>query len=143
MAMTSYHVRAGRPVVVWTGMGVVTSLGVGQSDNWTRLTDGQSGIREITRFPTDSLRTRVAGTVDFVSAEPFCGPALSERLAASAGEEAVAQAGIGRQQDFPGPLFLAMPPVEIEWPQLLEVAAASGANDVCGYDDLLRTAAAG
>jgi 3-oxoacyl-[acyl-carrier-protein] synthase II len=143
MAMTSYRDCAGRPVVVVTGMGVVTSLGIGQADNWKRLAGGESGIREITRFPTDSLRTRVAGTVDFVSAEPFCGPALSERLAGLAGEEAVAQAGIGRHNDFPGPLFLAMPPVEIEWPQLLEVAAASGANDVCGYDDLLRTAAAG
>jgi 3-oxoacyl-[acyl-carrier-protein] synthase II len=124
-------------------MGVVTSLGMGQADNWKRLTDGESGIREITRFPTEMLRTRVAGTVDFVSAEPFCGPALSERLAANAAEEAVGQAGIGGRNDFPGPLFLAMPPVEIEWPQLLEVAATAGANDVCGYDDLLRVAAGG
>jgi 3-oxoacyl-[acyl-carrier-protein] synthase II len=143
MAMTSYRDHAGRPVVVVTGMGVVTSLGMGQADNWNRLTEGQSGIREITRFPTDKLRTRVAGIVDFVSAEPFCAPALSERLAASAGEEAVAQAGIGSRDDFPGPLFLAMPPVEMEWPQLLEVAAASGVNDTCGYDDLLRAAGRG
>ena len=141
--MSSYRDRMGRPIVVVTGMGVVTSLGVGQADNWKRLTDGESGIREITRFPTDNLRTRVAGTVDFVVAEPFCAPALSEQLAMSAGAEAVAQSGIGGRGDFPGPLFLAMPPVEIEWPQLMEVAAASGANDTCGYDDLLRTAARG
>ena len=32
---------AGRPVVVVTGMGVVTSLGAGKTDNWDKLTAGQ------------------------------------------------------------------------------------------------------
>ena len=40
---------------------------------------------------------------------------LSERIALLAGEEAVAQAGIGSKGQFPGPLFLALPPLEIEW----------------------------
>ena len=46
-----------------------------------------------------------------------------------AAEEAIEQAGIGRKGDFPGPLFLAVPPVEIEWPQRRALANASGAND--------------
>ncbi|MBV8513273.1 MAG: beta-ketoacyl-ACP synthase, partial [Xanthobacteraceae bacterium] len=55
---------AGRPVVVVTGMGVVTSLGAGKTDNWDKLTAGKSGIRAITRFSTENFKTRVAGTVD-------------------------------------------------------------------------------
>ena len=47
-------------------MGIVTSLGVGKADNWAALTSGRSGIHEITRFPTDHLNTRIAGTVDFL-----------------------------------------------------------------------------
>ena len=58
--------KAGRPVIAVTGMGVVTSLGVGKTDNWAKLAAGKSGIRRISRFPIDSLRTTIAGTVDAV-----------------------------------------------------------------------------
>jgi 3-oxoacyl-[acyl-carrier-protein] synthase II len=135
--------KAGRPVVVVTGMGVVTSLGAGKTENWSKLVAGRSGIRAITRFPTDGLKTRIAGTVDFVAAEPFSAPELSERLAELAADEAVVQAGIGAPGQFPGPLFVAVPPVEIEWPQRLELAAAAGANGAATYDDMLRAAATG
>jgi 3-oxoacyl-[acyl-carrier-protein] synthase II len=134
---------AGRPIVVVTGMGVVTSLGIGKEDNWKNLTAGQSGIKNITRFPTDGLKTRFAGTIDFVSPAPDSSPELSERLADLAVGEAVAQSGIGAKGDFPGPLFLAVPPIEIDWPQRRAVAAASGANAAISYTDLIRTAASG
>jgi 3-oxoacyl-[acyl-carrier-protein] synthase II len=133
----------GRPIVVVTGMGVLTSLGQGQADNWAALTGGVSGIRRITRFPIDGLRTTIAGTVDFVTVAESSAPALSERLADLVIEEAIAEAGIGRIGDFPGPLFLALPPVEMEWPQRFALAAASGANDSVSYDDLLRVAGSG
>jgi 3-oxoacyl-[acyl-carrier-protein] synthase II len=127
----------GRPVVVVTGLGVVTSLGAGKTDNWARLTAGESGIRAITRFPTDGLRTRIAGTIDFLGSQPSSA-ALSERFADLAAEEAITESGIGAKGDFPGPLFLAVPPIEIEWPQRLEIAAKSGANDAVTYNDILR-----
>src|SRR6201994_1344577 len=95
----------GRPTVVVTGMGVLTSLGQGQADNWKALTGGVSGIRRISRFPIDGLRTTIAGTVDFVSVAEPSAPALSERLAELVIEEAIAEAGIGCVGDFPGPLF--------------------------------------
>lgn len=136
--MSSTRDKLGRPIVVVTGLGVVTSLGAGKTDNWAKLTAGQSGIREITRFSTEGLKTRVAGTVDFVPTEPSCAAALSERLAEMAVDEAVSESGVGGRGDFPGPLFIAVPPVEMEWPQRLEVAAIAGANDKVSYSDLLR-----
>jgi 3-oxoacyl-[acyl-carrier-protein] synthase II len=142
-SMASYRDKSGRPVVVVTGMGVVTSLGAGKEDNWEKLVGGQSGIRAIRRFSTEGLRTRIAGTVDFVPVDPLTSPALAGRLADMAAEEAVAQSGVGRKGQFPGPLFLAVAPVEVEWPQRLEVAQASGANDQVSYADLIRAAASG
>ncbi|HXA25751.1 MAG TPA: beta-ketoacyl-ACP synthase [Acetobacteraceae bacterium] len=133
----------GRPVVVVTGTGVLTSLGNGRQDNWRELTAGHSGIRRISRFPVAGLRTTIAGTVDFVPVDEVSAPALSERIAEFAIEEAIAEAGIGRPGDFPGPMFLALPPVEMEWPQRIAIAAASGANEAVTYDDLLRGAGAG
>ena len=141
--MSSTHDSAGRPIVVVTGMGIVTSLGAGKSENWANLTAGKSGIREISRFATEGLKTRIAGTVDFVPVEPYSSPALSEQLAELAAAEAIAESGIGRRGDFPGPLFLAVPPIEVEWTQRVELAQASGANHAVSYNDLLRAAASG
>src|SRR5580692_8552815 len=140
--MPATHDKFGRPVVVITGMGVVTSLGAGKTDNWAKLTAGESGIRTITRFPTDGLKTSIAGTVDFLKVEPFSSPDLSQKLAETAAEEAVAQSGIGSKGDFPGPLFLAVAPVEIEWPQRLEIGRDTATADY-NYDDLLRVSGGG
>jgi 3-oxoacyl-[acyl-carrier-protein] synthase II len=134
--------KAGRPIVVVTGRGVVTSLGAGKRENWDKLAAGQSGIRAISRFATEGLKTRIAGTVDFVPAEPFCAPALSERFAEMAIAEAIDEAEMPAGS-FPGPLFLAVPPVEIEWPQRRELADSSGANGNVTYDDILRACATG
>jgi 3-oxoacyl-[acyl-carrier-protein] synthase II len=124
-------------------MGVVTSLGSGKTDNWAKLCAGESGIRTITRFPTDGLKTTMAGAVDFVPVEPFSSTDLSERLADIATEEAVAQAGIGSAGDFPGPLFLAVAPVEVEWPQRQELGRAIGPNTEINYDEMLRVSGGG
>ena len=132
----------GRPLVAVTGMGVVTSLGQGKDDTWAALTAGKSGIHRIERFPTEGLRTTIAGTIDSVDVEPFCAPVLSERLAMLAAEEAVGQSGLA-QEDFPGALFIAVPPVEMEWPQREALAEASGQTGDVTYKDLLTAAATG
>ena len=93
--MTAPRDKFGRPIVVVTGMGIVTSLGAGKTDNWKKLTAGESGIRTITRFPTEGLKTTMAGAIDFVPVEPFSSTDLSERLADIAAEEAIAQSAIG------------------------------------------------
>jgi 3-oxoacyl-[acyl-carrier-protein] synthase II len=96
----------GRPIVVVTGMGVVTSLGVGKAENWAKLTAGQSGIRRIRRFSTEGLRTQIGGTVDFVLPPGFVPPDLSFALAEIAAQEAVEQAAVEGNGAFPGPLFI-------------------------------------
>ena len=141
--MARYLDQAGRPIVAITGIGVVTSLGIGTEDNWRKLTAGESGVRTIARFATEGLKTRIAGAIDFVAAEPLSTPELSERLAVIAVEEAIAKAAIGAHGNFPGPLFLAVPPIELEWPQRRALTEVSGANGNITYHDLMRRADAG
>ncbi|HEX7559556.1 MAG TPA: beta-ketoacyl-ACP synthase II, partial [Usitatibacter sp.] len=49
--------------VVVTGIGLVSSLGIGTEANWAALCAGQSGIAPITRFDTTQFATRIAGEV--------------------------------------------------------------------------------
>jgi 3-oxoacyl-[acyl-carrier-protein] synthase II len=112
--MANLKDHLGRPVVAVTGIGVVTSLGRGKADNWAALTAGKSGIHPITRFPVDHLNTRISGMVDFLPSSSKGASALTYELAQTAAEEAVAEAGIDGE-DFGGPLFLASPPVELDW----------------------------
>ena len=128
----------GRPIVVVTGMGVVTSLGVGKAENWQKLTAGQSGIRRINRFPTEGLRTTIGGAVDFVLPAGALPPDLSFALAETAAEEAIQQAGIGGSGAFPGPLFIAVPPVEVEWSSREELYADVPADAPVTYGALIE-----
>jgi 3-oxoacyl-[acyl-carrier-protein] synthase II len=132
---------SGRPVVVVTGMGVATSLGAGKTENWTRLTAGQSGIRTISRFPIDGLKTTIAGCVEFLPSGSSVD--LAEQLADLVTEEAIAQSGIGSKSDFPGPLFIAVAPIEIEWPQRDELAKGIKDNAQIDYKALLAASGSG
>lgn len=126
----------GRPVIAVTGIGIVTPLGVGKTENWSALTGGKSGIRRITRFPTEHLNTTIAGMVDFLPSSDQGASALTYELAETAAAEAIAQARISA--DFGGPLFLASPPVELGWQDRFALygATAEGA----GYARLLAAA---
>ncbi|GAB4348342.1 MAG: beta-ketoacyl-ACP synthase [Oricola sp.] len=140
----SYLDHAGRPVIAITGAGVVSSLGAGKDDNWARLTAGQSGIHRINRFPTEHLRTTIAGTVDFMTPAEAGSAALTYALAESAALEAIREAGLS-DSDFGGPLFLAAPPVELEWRQRLKLdeAGRKAGGKEPGYDRLLLAARSG
>lgn len=143
MTASAYRDARGRPLIAVTGIGLVSSLGQGQADTWAALTEGRSGIREIARFSTEGLRTRIAGTVDFLDTDPLVAPLLSERFAAVAAEEALEQASLGTKGDFPGPLFIAVPPVEMEWPQRRAIAEATGSDGDVDYAGLLRAVSTG
>ena len=132
--------KAGHRVIAVTGMGVITSLGVGKTDNWAKLTAGHSGIRRISRFPADGLRTTIAGAVEAEFEDGMTPAEHSERMARLACEEAIAQSGLGSKGHFPGPLFLASPPLEIEWRARIKLAEIAAANGDTRYSDLLRAA---
>ncbi|TCD14994.1 beta-ketoacyl-ACP synthase [Oricola cellulosilytica] len=139
--MSGFTDQAGRPVIAITGSGVVSSLGNGKKDNWARLTNGESGIHAIKRFPSDHLRTTMAGTVDFMTPVDAGSTALTFALAEAAAVEAIAESGF-KIGDFGGPLFLAAPPVELEWWQRLDLDGDGGENGVNepGYERILHAA---
>ena len=132
----------GRPVVAITGIGVVTSLGQGIADNWAALTAGHTGIHTITRFPVDGLKTTFAGTIDFMASPQASASDRTHLLAQAAVREAIGEAELPLD-DFGGPLFLAAPPVELEWPQRFALHDAGAAGNDFGYARMLRTAGAG
>lgn len=57
----------GRTVVI-TGLGPVTSIGVGSHEFWRAQLKGVNGIRPITRFDASGLPVRIAGEVDLPAA---------------------------------------------------------------------------
>lgn len=127
----------GRPIVAVTGMGVITSLGQGLTDNWNALTAGKSGIHAIKRFPTEGMPTRIGGTVDFIDIPAGNAVERSYALARETTLEALAQAGLSG--NFNGPLFLAAPPVEPEWSDRFALAerAPPPAHDGDVYERFL------
>jgi 3-oxoacyl-[acyl-carrier-protein] synthase II len=49
--------------VVVTGIGLVSSLGIGTESNWAALSAGKSGIDTISKFDVSHFATRIAGEV--------------------------------------------------------------------------------
>ena len=133
----------GRPIVVVTGIGMVTALGEGKEDNWDKLIAGQSGISKIDRFDTEGLRTQIAGIIDWQGKGEFFAPAHSLTLARKSAQEAIAQSGIGSKGHFPGPLFMAIFPAETNWHHRMKVYQSAAASDHNGYQRLIENVAAG
>lgn len=132
--------KRGRPVVAVTGYGMISSLGQGVKDSWAGLIAGHSGIKRISRFPTDNMRTTIAGAIDYLWQDDDTAMDITMRAGTLAAEEAIADARIGTPGDFPGPMFAALPPAEIEWPY--REALYEGAADVDGdaYDRMIAAA---
>jgi len=86
--------------VVVTGVGVVSSVGVGTKAFWESLVEGRSGIAPITAFDAGGFRCRIAGEVRDFDVTKYMTPKEARRfdrfthLVIGAGEEALAQAGV-------------------------------------------------
>ncbi len=94
--------------VVVTGLGVVSSLGVGQTAHCEGLKEARSGIGPIERIDTSKLSIRIAGEARGFEGEEYFSKseiALRDRvaqMAVIAGREAIAQSGFSVENDPPG-----------------------------------------
>jgi 3-oxoacyl-[acyl-carrier-protein] synthase II len=138
--MTDATKPAGKPIAI-TGIGMVSSLGLGKEENWRRLSAGESGIHRLTRFPVEGLRTTIGGSVDFLPISSSDSATITFEMARRAAQEAIEQSGIGEPGAFPGEMFLASPPMDIEWSQRLELARQQSAKQYAGLLDAARAGA--
>jgi 3-oxoacyl-[acyl-carrier-protein] synthase II len=65
----SYGVSNRRVVV--TGLGVVSSVGVGKDEFWKSIIDGKSGISKVDSFDTNELRCHYAGEIKNFDPQDF------------------------------------------------------------------------
>jgi 3-oxoacyl-[acyl-carrier-protein] synthase II len=130
----------GRPVVAVTGYGMISSLGEGVADSWAGLLAGRSGIRRISRFPTDNMRTTIAGAIDYLWQDGDTAMDITMRAGIRAAEEAIADAGIGTPGDFPGPMYAALPPAEMEWPYRETLFNQTNGEAGDAYDRMIAVA---
>jgi 3-oxoacyl-[acyl-carrier-protein] synthase II len=91
--------RNGRPRVVITGMGAVTSLG-GVSSLWESLVAGKSGIRKIETLPVEHVPVKIASEVrdfdptKYIEAKEARRMGRASQFAVAAATEATADAGL-------------------------------------------------
>lgn len=105
---------SGRRVVI-TGIGLVSSLGIGTQLTWDGVCAGRSGIRTITRFDTSGFAVQIAGEVegfeplDFIRKKDIKKMDIFIQYAIAASEFALRDAGVRTDQRL-GPdvgVFLA------------------------------------
>jgi len=66
--------------VVITGIGAVTSLGIGKNDFWKNLIAGKSGISEIERFDVSKFDTKRAGEIKNFEPGKFMPKAFCKKI---------------------------------------------------------------
>jgi beta-ketoacyl-acyl-carrier-protein synthase II len=86
--------------VVITGIGAVTVLGLNTLDTWSALTQGKSGIGNITAFDASHLPVRIAGEVKGFDPHRYIEPKEARRMARcshfaiAAAREAMSSSGL-------------------------------------------------
>jgi len=86
--------------VAVTGLGVVSPVGIGVTDNWKNIVAGKSGITRITRFDPSALSCQIAGEVKgfdpgrYIAAKEIRRMDRFIHLGLAAGIEAIKDSGI-------------------------------------------------
>jgi len=86
--------------IVVTGMGVISSLGVGRDAFWEGLRSGRSGIKRITHFDATPFRSNIAAWIDDFEPQRFIPPrsyrrmSRVSRMAVAASVEALKDSGV-------------------------------------------------
>ena len=57
--------------VAVTGLGILSPLGIGITDNWEAVTQGKSGIARISKFDPSGLSSQIAGEVKGFNAQDY------------------------------------------------------------------------
>ena len=60
--------------IVITGIGVVSSIGIGKEAFWDALAKGRSGIKPVTLFDVSSVRSKLAGEISDFNPAAILGP---------------------------------------------------------------------
>jgi 3-oxoacyl-[acyl-carrier-protein] synthase II len=96
-----------KPRVFITGIGIISPLGLDVSTTWSELTQGHSGIDQITAFDTEGFDTSFAAQVKGFDPEDYLDRKLARRMdrfaqfAAVAAQEACRNAGIKPAEEDP------------------------------------------
>ncbi|MFA5524774.1 MAG: beta-ketoacyl-ACP synthase II [Tissierellales bacterium] len=66
--------------VVITGLGIISPIGIGNTEFWDSLLCGKSGISQISRFDTEGFSTTIAGEVKNFEAEKYIDKKESKKM---------------------------------------------------------------
>ncbi len=89
-----------RTRVVITGLGVISSVGNNIKDFWNSITNGKSGIANITKFDSTEFKVKIAGEIKDFQPEEYLDKKWIKRsepyiqYAAIAAKEAIAMSGL-------------------------------------------------
>jgi 3-oxoacyl-[acyl-carrier-protein] synthase II len=86
------------------------------------------------------MRTTIAGAIDYLWQDGDTAMDITMRAGIRAAEEAIADAGIGTPGDFPGPMYAALPPAEMEWPYRETLFNQTNGEAGDAYDRMIAVA---
>lgn len=122
--------------VVITGLGPVSSIGIGRKDFWKALLAGTSGISEISAFDTSGFKCHRGGEVKIFQPEDFIPKrrlkflGRASQLAISAAQLALEDAGIGSLPRTKTGVFVGTTMGEKPLEELIRTWVAGGLKDI-------------